>query len=281
MVGKSDMSDFTALLRAVLTEPDEDTPRLAMADWYGENGDEARAEFVRVQCELHRRCFGGWTPTQQDVDDMEPLRRRERELLADGDWRNADAWFHFSGLRLSNIWGGPPGHRHPTLALRPADGADGDRECVHCSVCRGFVESVTCTAADWLAHADAIVWPPTVACGHCAGREPGSPDAWKMRHPCRVCTGTGRVPNPDPPPPTAVPVKVVRLTTEPEVEVSQDGPQSWLSVVRWPGGTRHYVSSTDVPPARAARLAFEKFARDRWPGVEVVPPHVVTGDPSG
>jgi uncharacterized protein (TIGR02996 family) len=253
MVGKSDMSDFTALLRAVLTEPDEDTPRLAMADWYGENGDEARAEFVRVQCELHRRCFGGWTPTQQDVDDMEPLRRRERELLADGDWRNADAWFHFSGLRLSNIWGGPPGHRHPTLALRPADGADGDRECVHCSVCRGFVESVTCTAADWLAHADAIVWPPTVACGHCAGREPGSPDAWKMRHPCRLCLGTGRVPNPDPPPPTAMPVRRVTLTTEPEPW------HEWLGIT---GKVR-----TRYPDGSAKECSF-----DRWPGIEFVLP---------
>jgi uncharacterized protein (TIGR02996 family) len=43
------MNDRDALLRAICTDPDDDTPRLVFADWLQEHGDEDRAEFVRAQ----------------------------------------------------------------------------------------------------------------------------------------------------------------------------------------------------------------------------------------
>jgi uncharacterized protein (TIGR02996 family) len=43
------------LLRAILAEPDADEPRLVYADWCEENGDAARAEFIRIQIEQARR----------------------------------------------------------------------------------------------------------------------------------------------------------------------------------------------------------------------------------
>lgn len=46
------MSDESALLTAIIAHPDEDTPRLAFADWLDENGDPDRAAFIRVQCRL-------------------------------------------------------------------------------------------------------------------------------------------------------------------------------------------------------------------------------------
>jgi uncharacterized protein (TIGR02996 family) len=39
-----------ALMAAIIADPDDDTPRLVYADWLQENGDEARAEFIRLQC---------------------------------------------------------------------------------------------------------------------------------------------------------------------------------------------------------------------------------------
>lgn len=51
------MSDELALLAAILANPDEDTPRLIFADWLDEDAtgsNAARAEFIRVQCELTR-----------------------------------------------------------------------------------------------------------------------------------------------------------------------------------------------------------------------------------
>ncbi len=49
------MSDEKALLAAIWEYPHEDTPRLVYADWLQEQGGEAnvaRAEFIRVQCEM-------------------------------------------------------------------------------------------------------------------------------------------------------------------------------------------------------------------------------------
>lgn len=43
------MTDLEALYRAILREPDEDTPRLAYADEVEERGDPARAELIRLQ----------------------------------------------------------------------------------------------------------------------------------------------------------------------------------------------------------------------------------------
>lgn len=52
------MTDGEALLRAICEHPDEDTPRLAYADWCDENGDPDRAEFIRLQYEKdnHAGC---------------------------------------------------------------------------------------------------------------------------------------------------------------------------------------------------------------------------------
>jgi uncharacterized protein (TIGR02996 family) len=43
-----------AFTRTILEQPDEDTPRLVFADWLEEKGEGARAEFIRVQCEVER-----------------------------------------------------------------------------------------------------------------------------------------------------------------------------------------------------------------------------------
>ncbi len=46
------MNEYEAFVAAIRAHPDEDTPRLALADWLQENGDETRAEFVRAQVAL-------------------------------------------------------------------------------------------------------------------------------------------------------------------------------------------------------------------------------------
>ena len=46
------MSEGDALYRTVCEHPDDDAPRLVYADWLQENGDEHRAEFIRLQCRL-------------------------------------------------------------------------------------------------------------------------------------------------------------------------------------------------------------------------------------
>jgi uncharacterized protein (TIGR02996 family) len=59
-----------ALLAAVKETPDDDAPRLVLADWLEEHGDEddrAHAELLRVQCELLRR-------SAELIDPQEPGR---------------------------------------------------------------------------------------------------------------------------------------------------------------------------------------------------------------
>ncbi|MBM3980677.1 MAG: TIGR02996 domain-containing protein [Planctomycetes bacterium] len=54
------MSDRDALIAAICAQPDEDTPRLAFADWCDEYDEPARAAFVRAQVELARAA--PWEP---------------------------------------------------------------------------------------------------------------------------------------------------------------------------------------------------------------------------
>ena len=73
------MSDGQHLLRAVVAHPDEDTPRLAYADWLDEHGDPDRAEFIRVQCRL---------AATHDDPEWDALHAREAELRQrhGGEW---------------------------------------------------------------------------------------------------------------------------------------------------------------------------------------------------
>jgi uncharacterized protein (TIGR02996 family) len=69
-------NQIQAFLEDAKDHPEDDTPRLVLADWLDDHGDPARAEFVRLQCRLARLPEG---------DPEEPaLRRLERELLASG-----------------------------------------------------------------------------------------------------------------------------------------------------------------------------------------------------
>ena len=148
-------------IEAVLAHPDEDWPRLVFADWCDEQGQCERGEFIRVQCRLAelgecRQDFslglscccpycnaGGFT-----------LRRREQELL-DEWWAK---WTHqaFDNLApdVGVATGDPSWDVHIYLySAKPRQEEIGD---FHCTYRRGFVAVVTCTAADWLAHGDAI-----------------------------------------------------------------------------------------------------------------------------
>ncbi len=64
--------EVLAFLRDIKANPDDDTPRLVLADWLEEHGDP-RGEFVRVQCQLAR--------LPEDDPRCPELLAREGELL--------------------------------------------------------------------------------------------------------------------------------------------------------------------------------------------------------
>ncbi len=153
----------SALLAAICADPSDDVRRLAFADHLDErggDGDAERAEFIRVQCELARQTAEPWDMSFGEcwqcrcarngrqhtngpcrcLSRFKALRQRVREL--------------FQSITFGDVFG----HDKPLQALRVTD-----REFRLCElpskglVSRGFVESVTCSAEDWLRHADALL----------------------------------------------------------------------------------------------------------------------------
>ncbi len=74
------MSDEQALLAAIRAHPLDDAPRLVYADWLDEQGEEsnaARAEFIRLQCEMELLL----------ADDPRYLALEQREKALLDAWR--------------------------------------------------------------------------------------------------------------------------------------------------------------------------------------------------
>jgi uncharacterized protein (TIGR02996 family) len=173
--------DEAGLLAGIKAKPDDDLPRLVYADWLDEHGDASRAEFVRVQVELARLEREGDGCDRQDEPDgcgpfkpeskcfpcqrKVPLWRREAELMG-------------AAKLLDDM---------PTPAMLTTGRGILSRlnvlesEGRYCEVFprRGFVESVECDAAYWLAHGDAVLaanpvrsvrlttWPNSPECDVC------------------------------------------------------------------------------------------------------------------
>jgi uncharacterized protein (TIGR02996 family) len=85
-------ADRQALFAAVKQAPDDDAPRLVLADWLEEHGDEddrAQAELIRVQCEILRR-----SAAVIDPDNPEPIHW----LLRAAGYHTSVLPYHFTGL---------------------------------------------------------------------------------------------------------------------------------------------------------------------------------------
>jgi uncharacterized protein (TIGR02996 family) len=75
------MTERDALVRAILENPAEDTPRLAYADWLQDTGrpaDAARGEFIRLQVARHNPT--GDTSVARQLVVAESLRKEEALL---------------------------------------------------------------------------------------------------------------------------------------------------------------------------------------------------------
>ena len=114
------MDPSGGLLADIAENPDDDTPRLVFADWHEENGDPARAEFIRVQLAL--ASADEWAEGREELlwrqvvslfDDVEPclieLRRGglRPALVSDCAYQTravVDGWQlgrHFDAVALS------------------------------------------------------------------------------------------------------------------------------------------------------------------------------------
>lgn len=127
-----------ALLRAILADPEDNAPRLALAARLTERGDP-RGEFIRLQCALARRA---------KHDPRRPgLETRERGLLAD----HGHAWLGpLADLGLVVVpQCGAVDHVEVDAAGFPERG-------FFATFRRGFVEHVAADVASFLAHAEVL-----------------------------------------------------------------------------------------------------------------------------
>jgi uncharacterized protein (TIGR02996 family) len=145
------MTDEPGFLAAIIADPDDDAPRLQYSDWLddpekaGPLYDPKRAEFIRVQCALARRPHFG--PRDSDPrycwpEPWEGRRRREGKL-----WEPVR-----EGAIRPTLPATFPGEWSIVLAGTPVV-----EDAKHAVLRRGFVEAVTCAAADWLRHGDAVL----------------------------------------------------------------------------------------------------------------------------
>ncbi|MCI0700669.1 MAG: TIGR02996 domain-containing protein, partial [Planctomycetia bacterium] len=76
------MNEREAFIEAIAAHRDEDTPRLVFADWLQENGEEDRAEFIRLECELatHRRELAWRSPLPEHLQELWNLSRELFDL---------------------------------------------------------------------------------------------------------------------------------------------------------------------------------------------------------
>jgi uncharacterized protein (TIGR02996 family) len=125
------MNDEAALFRAILDEPDNEALRLVYADLMEEQGEPARAEFIRVQCQLAQ--FPLSAPSRS------ALEAREAALLA--------AHRRYWNGALHRLLRHTPLHRQVAARRAPIRGW---------AYRRGFVEGLIAEAHAFLTHADLL-----------------------------------------------------------------------------------------------------------------------------
>lgn len=124
-------------MEAILTTPEDDTPRMILAD-YLEERDDPRGEFIRVQCELAKHYSPVHNENNRGDKRWESWVQRERQLL---DGKSDDCWHRV-------LWTGVPG----LLNIHA--------NCRGYEFTRGFVSSITWDAANFLKYADDLYWHP-------------------------------------------------------------------------------------------------------------------------
>lgn len=244
------MTDRAAFLAAICAQPDDDTNRLVYADWLEEYGEPERAEFIRVQIRLHQLLYGDGEMAflQAHIDGA---RARERELLDAG-----------SGVRNHALWYDVP--------------------CGTPTYTRGFVSALTCTSADWLAHADTLHWHPgqRVECPDCPGI------VARGRGVCATCGCAPRKPGssgviPRPCPETAQPVTAVTLTTMPELERQTGTPFSRVRLSgsrTWFPYSSPYASGSYAEGYALLRQWVAKMLEHEYRGITFTLPPEVPAD---
>jgi uncharacterized protein (TIGR02996 family) len=106
----SNIEQRAAFMRQVCENPKDDTVRLVFADWLEEyGGDPLRAEFIRLQIDLHHSEPGyvlDWKQNSKIHDEsMNPKIRRAAELCRKVAWTKGDPYKIWPTMaQLGAVW---------------------------------------------------------------------------------------------------------------------------------------------------------------------------------
>ncbi len=146
MTDLQDHPEYRQLVNAVRAAPDDDLPRLVLADWLEEHDAPDWAEFIRAHCEAERHPHAAriWADTFTDADAVNPnwqaaltCARLVRELWPKVAYTLCGDWDERLNPRMEA--NGRCVVVHPHRAFRQSF-----------EVHRGFVERVGVTTARWL-----------------------------------------------------------------------------------------------------------------------------------
>ncbi len=213
------MTEQQSLLAAIITNPDEDSPRSMYADYLQDSNDildRKLGEYIKLSLELHTHKR---TALVQKSDSI-----KEPEYNSDrGNQVDSYTWYR-RGIELQTqinmTWQGIS-RLHSIYSLYFNEMGTNRFEF---EVDRGFITSITCTASQFLSVCDKLIWHPSRVdeCPECDGKgETRFCDAAGDMddEPCRMCggnlrggynKGTGKVVRPCPL--TAHPVREIDIT---------------------------------------------------------------------
>ena len=243
---------MNSLLQAILENPADDFARLVYADWLEQQGDEPRAEFIRVQCAIadldhelmsEEDCEHGSCP---GCVERRGLRRRERGLIHD---ERINLWQAFVPW-VPKDWTMTLYAREIAFRVGIREGVQDVKHILR----RGFVAEVHCTLADWYGRecVEPSDWP--------TGSPTGSPTG--VHSPiCSTCHGTGRIGGNGPAIVAAQPIERVEVT---DAVIHQSGGNDTFYVGGLGVFPPEYWKSLDGLPSRLAARAALSAASIRW-----------------
>lgn len=147
------MTEQQQLLAAIITNRDEDTPRLMYCDWLDESGctqNTALAGYIRKSIELHNHKRLG-TFVKDDIGTVVQMKDNGYKL-------DSYKWYT-KGIELSKeeseLWKlvQETPYYFPFTRLKPDIVFETER---------GFIDSITCTATQFLSVCDKLVWHPSM-----------------------------------------------------------------------------------------------------------------------
>lgn len=248
MTSSVDTTTLRALLATIISQPDEDTPRLQYADVLMDSDDvldRALGEYIKLSIELcnHKKLVKPRIDTSLTHIDF--TARYDGYVGVDSyDW-------YRKGIELRER----ANHLWKTVQFMDVFVDYSLINQVEFEVTRGFISSITCTASQFLSICDKLIWHESMMdeCRNCQGYGNLLGCAGDKYNPeCTFCDAKGKVSRNCPL--TAHPVREIEITTDIDRKFPQfkrEYGQGYWTTDKWPNiqfnlGDNRYGTYVDV-----------------------------------